>query len=51
MFFKVCIFYKNYERNMILFWMLNLYGSSVLNCVELNYDILRKLFFKLIYIK
>lgn len=51
MFFKVCIFYKNYERNMILFWMLNLYGSSDLNCVKLNYDILRKLFYKLIYIK
>lgn len=41
--FKACIFHKNHERNMILFRMLNSYGSSVSNCAELNYDILRKL--------
>lgn len=49
--FKACIFHKNHERNMILFRMLNSYGSSVSNCAELNYDILRKLLHKSIYIK
>lgn len=47
--FKACIFHKNHERNMILFRMLNSYGSSDSNCAKLNYDILRKLPHKSIY--